>query len=135
MPAMPSQKFILPEFDSRLAPTEDAQIKTVAQLIDFNADNNPDYLFCLQAEKPVNGAKDAPLRRITHKSFRSMISSCQVWIEDHIEELQLPVQDEKGNITKGPPITLLLDSDVGLLVHFFALLGLGVPVSLLQLFL
>lgn len=125
-----SSSYILPGFDTRFPPAGDAQIKTAAELIDFNADNNPNYLFCLQAEKSLDGGKGPPVLRITHKSLRSMILSCQLWLLKHIKELQLPIEGDGGNIIKGPPIALLLDSDVGLLVHFFALLGLGIPVSL-----
>jgi hypothetical protein len=123
-----SQKFIVPKFDASLPPAEDASLKTVAQLIDFNAQHNPNYMFCLQAEKPLSGVKDPPLLRITHKSFQAMILSCQTWVQEQIEEIQLPMKDERGHIVKGAPIGLLLDSDIGLLVYLFALVGLGVPV-------
>ncbi|KAF2792200.1 acetyl-CoA synthetase-like protein [Melanomma pulvis-pyrius CBS 109.77] len=127
-----SSSYILPGFDARYPPARDSQIKTAAELIDFNADNNPNYLFCLQAEKSLNGGEDPSVLRITHKSFRGMILSCQLWLLKHIKELQLPREGDGGIITKGAPIALLLDSDVGLLVHFFALLGLGVPALLLS---
>jgi hypothetical protein len=127
-----SQNFITPEIDASSPPAEDASLKTVAQLIDFNAQHNPNYLFCLQAEKPLDGVKDPPLLRITHKSFQAMILSCQTWVQEHIKEIQLPMKDERGDIVKGAPIGILLDSDIGLLVYLFALVGLGVPVRSTQ---
>ena len=45
-----------------------------------------------------------------------------------LKEMHLPEVDKGGNVSKGQPITMLVDSDVGLLFYFFAFLGLGVPV-------
>jgi hypothetical protein len=123
-----TQNFKLPNFDVSSPPTKHTRLKTVAQLLDFNAENNPNYLFCVQAERPLDGVKGPPLLRLTHKSFQAMTLNCQIWTQEHVKELQVPMKDEEGTILKGAPIALILDSDVGLLAYFFALAGLGVPV-------
>jgi hypothetical protein len=123
-----SQNFKLPNFDVSSPPTKHTQLKTIAQLLDFNAKNNPNYIFCVQAERPLDDVKGPPLLRLTHKSFQAMTLNCQIWTQEHVKELQIPILDEKGTIAKGAPIALLLDSDIGLLAYFFALAGLGIPV-------
>jgi acyl-CoA synthetase (AMP-forming)/AMP-acid ligase II len=128
MPSRFSDHFVLPVFDAKSAPESDLSIKTVSDLIDFNAENNPDQLFCLQAEKGLNESKNPPFLRITYRSFRDMIIRCQQWIEEHVPEIHPPALID-GNIIKCRPLALLLDSDIGLLVHLFALMGMGVPVS------
>lgn len=128
MPGIVSDHFNLPLFDPSSAPSSDISIKTACDLIDFNADRNPDHLFCLQAEKSPNGSKNPSFLRITYRSFRDMVLRCQQWIEEHIREIHLPILID-GKTVKSRPVALLLDSDIGLLVHLFALMGMGVPVS------
>ncbi|KAF2006434.1 acetyl-CoA synthetase-like protein [Amniculicola lignicola CBS 123094] len=127
-----AQTYVLPSFDSTHPPPQSAKIKTVADLVDFNADRNPDHVFCLQAEKDLAGSKCPPFLRISHRLFRSMILSCQQWMQQHLSELNSPSIHVEGHVVRGAPIALLVDSDVGLLVHLFALVGLGVPAILLS---
>ncbi|KAH7121149.1 hypothetical protein B0J11DRAFT_616525 [Dendryphion nanum] len=124
--------FVLPQFDASLPPPSDATIKTVVELIDFNTAENPNYLFCLQAEKSLDGPDSPQFLRVTYKLFRDMILSCQSWLEKNLANVKRPIQDKAGNISKGPPVALFLDSDVGLLAYVFALMGLGIPVVLLS---
>ncbi|KAF2469202.1 acetyl-CoA synthetase-like protein [Lindgomyces ingoldianus] len=124
--------FILPPFDPTSPPALGTPIKTVAELIDFNADKNANYLFCLQAERAVQGAKDSTFLPITFKTLRDLIFGCQQWLRENIVELQLPNKNDQGTVARGKPIALLVDSDIGLLIHFFAFVGLGIPVLLLS---
>ena len=57
-----------------------------------------------------------------------MIYSCQAWIAEYYG-----YQDKARtgiDADKAQPIALLMDSDISVLVHMFALMGLGIPVSI-----
>ncbi|KAL9031277.1 MAG: hypothetical protein Q9196_000684 [Gyalolechia fulgens] len=112
------------------APHE-CDIHTVPQLIEHNALHNPRHLFCVQAQKqsPLPGFN---LQPISHLQLRLSIARCQAWLVRTITRLRTPVVKSDGTVDKGRPIALLVESDVGLLVHLFSFMGLGVPVLLLS---
>lgn len=126
---MNSSTYKLPLFTTTTPPHPTAAIRSVVELIDFNAENNPSHLFCLQIELHNNDGKPA-LLRITYKIFQHMIKQCQNWIEDHIPEARQAIAkgNHPGSCVKKSAIAILVDSDLGLLVHLFALMGLGIPV-------
>ncbi|KAF2258971.1 putative NRPS-like enzyme [Lojkania enalia] len=119
----------LPTSQGRQQPCKASQFRTLPSLIDFNATYNPDYLFAIQAQK--HGDSSTELVEISHAQLRDAILRCQAWLETEVRELQKPVRKD-GEVIKGSPVALLMESDVGLFVHQAALLGLGVPVLLLS---
>lgn len=119
--------FVLPSLEAESPPSIGA-IRTSAELIDFNAEKNPDHLFCVQINPSGRVSECTNHLRITYQTFRDMIRGCQIWIEKNIPRAQ-STRDDFGNITKSAPIAILSDSDVSLLVYVFALVGLGVPVG------
>ncbi|KAF2994038.1 putative secondary metabolism biosynthetic enzyme [Curvularia kusanoi] len=106
-----------------------SQHRTLPSLVDFNATNNPEYLFAIQAEKGVDS--ETTLREISFAQLGRAIARCQAWLETTVRGMHLPVL-RGGSVVKGPPIALLMESDVGLFIHQVALLGLGVPGLLLS---
>ena len=104
-------------------------VQSIPQLIDFNAKVNADYTFCIQAEKAP--LEDLPsFLHVTNAQLKHAICRCTQWLKSAVQELVLPEIIEDGAVTrKGPPIALLLDSDINLLVHAYGLMSLGVPVS------
>lgn len=104
-------------------------VQSIPQLIDFNAKANADYAFCIQAEKAL--LEDSPsFLHVTNAQLKYAICRCAQWLRSTVQELVLPEIIEDGTGTrKGPPIALLLDSDINLLVHAYTLMSLGVPVS------
>ena len=104
-------------------------VQSIPQLIDFNAKINPDYAFCIQAEKALH--EDFPtFLHVTNAQLKRAICCCAQWLRSSVQELVFPgiIQDGAGS-RKGPPIALLLDSDINLLVHAYTLMSLGVPVG------
>ncbi|KAL4994640.1 hypothetical protein BDV10DRAFT_188841 [Aspergillus recurvatus] len=104
-------------------------IRTLPEVIEFNAQANPDHVFCLQAKK----RPDSPvlsLASVTNRQLKQAISQCAGWLKNHLQ-LQLPAVID-GSVKKGAPVALLMESDIGLLIHEMALIGLGVPVLLLS---
>ena len=104
-------------------------VQTIPQLIDFNAKFNADHLFCIQAEKALLEHSPSFLH-VTNAQLKEAIRRCAQWLKSAVQELVLPaiIEDGAGS-RKGPPVALLLDSDINLLVHAYALMSLGVPVS------
>lgn len=104
-------------------------IRTIPELVDYNAKHNPNYPFSFQARKIDDSVS---LLRVSHRQLRDAILRCQEWLQEELKEARVPVQDEKGRTIKCPPIALLVESDIGLIIHLIALLGLGVPALLLS---
>ncbi|KAL8829339.1 MAG: hypothetical protein Q9191_002068 [Dirinaria sp. TL-2023a] len=107
-------------------------IRNIPELIDYNAKFNPDHLFCVQAQKALNDGS-AGLLYVTHGQLKQAILCCSRWLKSFLDELALPKATKEGvDNRKGPPIALLLDSDINLLVHVYALISLSVPALLLS---
>ena len=104
-------------------------IRTVPELIDFNAEHNAEQLFCLQATREVQNAPPAKLVAITHIQLKHAILRCSTRLVTEIAELKQPYKNDEGQLVKCQPVALFVESDVGLLIHLFALMSLGVPVS------
>ena len=104
-------------------------VHSIPELIDFNAKFNADYTFCIQAEKAP--LEDSPSTlHVTYAQLKRAIACCSQWLRSSVQQLVLPEIGENGmGSRKGPPIALLLDSDINLLVHAYTLISLGVPVS------
>jgi acyl-coenzyme A synthetase/AMP-(fatty) acid ligase/nucleoside-diphosphate-sugar epimerase len=109
---------------------ETAYIRTLPEVIEFNAKENPHHAFCLQAKKSPYCSVPT-LIPVTNVQLREAISHCAAWLQSSIQ-LQLPTVSEDGTVRKGAPVALLLESDVGLWIHEMALLSLGVPVLLIS---
>jgi hypothetical protein len=107
------------------------RIRTVPELIEYNARENADHVFCIQARKPgVDGNASNRLLSVTHLQIKQAILQCEAWLTASIAELKLPYKGSGGNVFKGPPIALLVESDIGLLIHLLSGISLGVPVSM-----
>ena len=126
-----SSKFVpaklwLPTYNTT---AQDSSIRTLPELLEYNAEHNPANLFCQQARRSNESLQ---LFTVTHSQLRDAVSRCQQWLRETVNELELPHTGEDGRFIKGPPVALFMESDVGLWVHLLALLGLGVPVLLLS---
>lgn len=104
-----------------------SDIRTLPELIEYNAIRNSDYPFCIQAKKIGQGAPIAFLS-ISHLQLKRAILECSEWLQENIAELQLPSPMHGGRYVKGPPVALFAESDAGLLIYKLSLIGLGVPV-------
>ncbi|KAL4792591.1 putative NRPS-like enzyme [Aspergillus venezuelensis] len=96
--------------------------RSLPELIDFHARENPHRRFCIQAQKNAN----IHLLDVTYAELKDAILRCQVWLRDNVPEVQM------GNAVKDKPVGLLMDSDLTLVIYLFALMGLGVPTVLLS---
>lgn len=108
---------------------EDRNILTVPELIEYNAIHNPNHPFCVQVRKQSqSGSLD--FFTISHLQLKQAILQCQEWLRTTVAELSSPVIGEDGTITKGSPVALFVESDIGFLIYKLSLIGLGVPVRI-----
>ena len=99
------------------------KIRSLLDLVDFNAFHNPDLLFGLQESKT-----SGDLRHITYKELAQAVGRCIGWLNDqnlnHISnKLNRPEFQAKP-----PPVALLMNSDVNIFIYVLALMRLGIPV-------
>lgn len=103
-------------------------IRSLPDLVHFNAVHNPDHVFCLQSKQP-HDATQCDFTRITFRQLAQAVEHCCVWILANINGARPPVVGHDRIIDKAPPIALFLESDVGLFIYLTALLSLNIPVS------
>ncbi|KAL2163194.1 hypothetical protein VTH06DRAFT_5250 [Thermothelomyces fergusii] len=107
-------------------------IASLPDLIDFNAEHNPEHVFCLQTSAaPDRGPAAAgrvgkpafESRAVRFRELKAAVATCAARLSN------LRQRDDQG---KPKTLALFLESDVGLFVHLAALLSLDVPVLLLS---
>lgn len=101
-------------------------IRTIAELIDFNARENPNLPFCVQA-RDLGQEGAVEFVTVSHVQLQHAVARCSAHLKRNIV-LQLPTPNRSGQLSKGPPIALLAESDFGLLLHALSLISLGIPV-------
>lgn len=113
-------------------------VQSIPDLVDFHAKFNPHHTFCIQAQKTESG-DDPSFLDVTYSMLKQAILRCQEWLHETVAELQLPLplpqededeQHHRRSVVKGAPIAIFMDSNVGLVIYIFALMGLCVPVVL-----
>ena len=102
-------------------------IRSLPDLVHFNAVHNPDHVFCLQS-KQSSDATRFDFTRVTFRQLAQAVERCCLWILANIKEVNAPTLKD-GILEKGPPIALFLESDIGLFVYLTALLSLNIPVG------
>ncbi|KAJ5604420.1 hypothetical protein N7510_009574 [Penicillium lagena] len=114
-----------------LQPEDSKSLKSIIELLLFNAQHNPDHVFCLQLPSKQNNAIGNAIS-ITHQQFYHAVNYCAQRLQEEIGIISSPTINEDRTVTKCSPVVLFLESNVGLLVHLLALLSLGVPVAVLS---
>ncbi|KAL1851969.1 putative NRPS-like protein biosynthetic cluster [Diaporthe australafricana] len=109
-----------------------AAIRTIPELIEYNAKVNPNALYCVQALK----SRDGQTRNVSQVSMRELRDA--IWrCSNDLRECLIGLDDSTTGTSdlvqvKPDPVAILMDSDVGLLIHLFSLIALGVPAILLS---
>ncbi|KAK7451919.1 hypothetical protein CaCOL14_003645 [Colletotrichum acutatum] len=114
-----------------LEPASTSGLRTLPELVDFHAENNPKHLFCLQAEANAagNGHNFVPL---SYETLQRAIVRCQAWLKEQTTSLHPPKTKADGSVKKCAPVAVLMESHVGLVLCVLACMGMGVPVILLS---
>lgn len=131
MPSQVVKSFLRPQFSPRYQKElpQNGTIRSLPDLIEFNAIHNSSHLFCVQAEEdsheshPTDCASEWRLRSITFGALKGAVDACCVWLSKNI-----PQDSERTLSQKMAPVALYLESDVGLFIYVAALLKMNIPV-------
>ncbi|KAK8116960.1 uncharacterized protein PG998_005241 [Apiospora kogelbergensis] len=114
--------FVRAEFDLTTdQPSNDqdeGRVQSLVELIDFNSNHNASHPFCLQA-KP-----DGSLSLVTHAEFKTAVYRCAAWAQAMLPSTL--AGDDKA-VAGRAPVALLMESDVGLVIHEFSLMSINTP--------
>jgi hypothetical protein len=111
---------------SRDPVTDLSAIQSLPDLINFNADHNPDHVFALQEVR--QGGKYVKLTPVTFSELKLAATTCAHLIRKRLPGW--PPNATGGNESETRrPVALFLESDINLFVHLAALLYLNIPVS------
>ena len=105
-----------------------AEIKSILELVEFNAQENPHQVFAIQAVKSKSAT--APrLRRVSYLDLLVAIARYSKWLLSSINELaESDAQTGQGGSRKGP-IGLIMGNEISLWIHMLSLISLDVPVQ------
>jgi hypothetical protein len=113
---------------SEVPSSNDQHIRSIPELIDYNARVNPEALFCYQALKSTDALGDTdvppPVAVVNMAQLRDAVWHCSQRL---LGELGIS-RENKTPTGKPAPVALFMDSDLSLLIHLFALMALGTPV-------
>ena len=99
------------------------KIRSLLDLVDFNAFHNADLLFGLQESKT-----STDLRSITYKELAQAIGRCISWLYDQTLNYPSDKPNRHEFQARPPPVALLMNSDVNIFIYVLALMRLGIPV-------
>lgn len=105
-----------------------AVLRSLPDLVHFNAIYNPHHLFCLQSSQSVATRGQFDSTRITYHQLACAVESCCSWLLTNVSNAYPAVLKKGSVVQKAPPIALFLESDVGLFIYMIALLTLNIPV-------
>lgn len=135
MDTLSQPPFIRPAFSPWALQTgvgsEPEAISSLTDLIRFNAQHNPDHLFCIQAQSAHDqvdrkqyGNSAYNSRSITFRQLEDAVDSCAEWLRN-----ALGSQYHHGETEIQQPVALYLESDVGLFLYLAALQVLDITVK------
>ena len=108
--------------------TSPSLIRSLPDLVRYNAIHNPHRLFCIQCKQSATeqGSRLAFVR-VTFLQLNEAIDRCCRWLET-VEDIHAAKLGSDGSIQKSRPVALFMESDLGLFIHIVALLTVNVPV-------
>jgi hypothetical protein len=123
--------FKRPTFDLLVSAetAEQQEIKCLPDLIRFNALNNSDHTFCVQAQL-ISHDQTLAFKYISFFELDQAVGRCCNWILANVKGVHSAEFAEDGSVRKSQPIALFMESDVGLFIYIAALLTLNIPVRL-----
>ncbi len=104
-------------------------IRSLPDLILYNAIHNPEVIFSAQARQPSKQGKELEIVDVSFLELALDVERCCAWILGNINGAHEARIDNNGRVQKCKPVALLLESDLTLFVYLAALLTLNIPVS------
>ncbi|KAI9150310.1 Adenylate-forming reductase [Paramyrothecium foliicola] len=127
--------FIRPKFTPLPGNNTDTpdEITSLPDLIKFNAENNPDHIFCIQSQVS-RGAGASSGQEPTYNGVSITFGQLQQAVRKSANWLSktISLESETKDSTPSSPVALYQESDVGLFIHLVALQSLDVPVLLIS---
>lgn len=110
------------ERQNGISPSNAYKIRSLLDLVDYNAFHNPDFIFCLQDSKD-----SLKPQQITYRQLAEAVGRCTGWLASQNIKL---CSDQSGRSSEAnhAPVALLMSSDITLFIYVLALMRLGVPV-------
>lgn len=102
-------------------------IRSLPDLIHFNAIHNPNTLFCIQLKQLAENETEEI--RVTFSELATAVEQCCVWILSTVKAVRPANLTSDGSVQKSPPVALFLESGVTLFVYMMALLTMNIPVG------
>ena len=122
-----NRPFLRPSFElqSPLSASDGKAIRSLPDLIAFNAEFNPDHTFALQEER--KGGCFTGFARITFDKLYKVVKEGTKWVENAVlraasKQAVEPCQTQRA-------VALFLESDLTLFVYLCALLHMNIPVG------
>ena len=104
-------------------------IRCISDLVYFNALHNPQHDFCWQSWQVSNSsASSFRYSHVTYIQLARAVERCCDWILSNAPGASKARLNPDGSISKGGPIALFMESDVGLFIYLLSLLTLNIPV-------
>ena len=104
-------------------------LRSLPDLVSFNAIKNAHHIFCLQSSRSHSTAEKFQFTPITYQQLGYAVGSCCEWLLQKIPCAHPAVLTDDFSVRKAPPVALFLESDVGLFIYMIALLTLNIPVT------
>lgn len=132
-----SQSFERPRFKLFLEPgaADFESIRSLPDLIQFNAVHNPNGAFCTQTKQSQFPGQEFQIVEVTFLGLAQAVERCCQWILSNIKEARSAKLAGDGSVQKGQPLALFLESDLTLFIYLAALLTLNIPVGIMEAFL
>lgn len=124
-------KFKRPHFDILLDQhsLSPSTIRSLPDLIEYNALQNPSHLFCIQCKQSDVGAGAAfEFINVTFAELKEAVDRCCLWLLQNIPDAHQAKLSSDGSVEKSATVALFMESDLGLFIHIAALLTLNIPV-------
>ncbi|KAL8823833.1 MAG: hypothetical protein Q9191_005511 [Dirinaria sp. TL-2023a] len=110
---------------------EAESIRSLPDLVLFNALYNPQAIFCAQIQQSKIPQNDFEIVEVTFLELAHAVERCCQWILSNIGGVYPAKVFEDGEVQKGPPLALFLESDLTLFIYIAALLTLNIPVGII----
>lgn len=109
-------------------PESRESINSLPELLSFNARNNGENVFCAQAKTQQGPVRSFDLTEVTFLELALSVENCCAWIQEKTQGAHRTEINSAGQVVKGGPIALLMESDLTLFIYIAALLTLNIPV-------
>ena len=124
----PFQLLPIPSDHPGSASREPIPLRSLPDLVYFDAIHNPHHVFCLQSSQAAGTTDGIGFTSITYHQLATAVELCCSWLLKTIPSAHAAELKGGRVVKKASPVALFLESDVGLFIHIIALLTLNIPV-------